>query len=116
MFFEPKNYFNKIFLKLFNLRNRICIMNKAQGGAIGGGIVLAIIIGLIFVMFPSEGLVSSDEPQITEDTLIVPSEPGGGSIGINDSYTSEEGVEFYLDEEGNRAYVIEASDSPDLDE
>lgn len=91
-------------------------MNKAQGGAIGGGIAVAIIIGVILTIFASEGLISSDEPQISEDVTLAPSGPEGDSVGINDSYTIDEGVEFYVDDEGNKRYVIEASDSPDLGE
>ena len=90
-------------------------MNKAQGGAIGGGIAVAIIVGVILTLFASEGIISSDNPQISEDVMLDPSGPGG-SVGINDSYTTEEGVKFYVDDEGNKRYVIEASDSPDMGE
>ena len=89
-------------------------MNKAQGGAIGGGIAAAIIIGVIVTIFASGGSVSSDSPEISEDVMVDVSGPGGDSIGINDSHSISKGVEFYIDEEGRKTYVIKASDSPDL--
>ncbi len=91
-------------------------MNKAQGGAIGGGIAAAIIIGIIFTIFASGGSISSDSPEISENVMLDESGPGGDSVGVNDSYTINKGVEFYLDEDGKRIYVIEASDSPDIGE
>jgi len=91
-------------------------MNKAQGGAIGGGIAAAIIIGIIVTIFAPEGSISSDKPDISENVILDEGGPGGDSIGINDSYTVNKGVKFYFDEEGRKTYVITASDSPDLGE
>jgi len=91
-------------------------MNKAQGGAIGGGIAAAIIIGVIVTIFSPEGSISSDKPDISENVILDEGGPGGDSIGINDSYTVNKGVEFYIDEEGRKTYVITARDSPDLGE
>jgi len=91
-------------------------MNKAQGGAIGGGIAVVIIIGIIFTIFASGGTIASDSPEISENVMLDESGLGGDSVGVNDSSTVNKGVEFYMDEEGNKTYVIEASDSPDIGE
>jgi len=91
-------------------------MNKAQGGAIGGGIAVVIIIGIIFTIFASGGTTASDSPEISENVMLDESGPGGNSVGVNDSSTVNKGVEFYLDDDGKKIYVIEASDSPDIGE
>ncbi len=91
-------------------------MNKAQGGAIGGGIAVVIIIGIIFTIFASGGTIASDSPEISENVMLDESGPGGNSVGINDSFTVNKGVEFYFDEDGKKVYVIEASDSPGIGE
>ncbi len=89
-------------------------MNKAQGGAIGGGIAAAIIIGVIVTIFASGSSISSDSPEISENVVLDESGPGGDSVRVNDSHTVNKGVDFFIDEEGKKTYVIEASDSPDL--
>lgn len=90
-------------------------MNKTQGGAIGGGIVVAIIIGVtISSIFSSEHSISSDNPTINEEVILDEGGPEGDSVGVNDSYTMDKEVKFYIDEEGKKTYVIEASDSPNL--
>jgi hypothetical protein len=112
--FSTENNFDNISLKLFNPRFQFCIMNKAQGGAIGGGIATAIIIGVILTIFASEGSISSDQPEISENVMIDEGGPGGDSVAINESYTVNKGVEYFTDEEGRKTYVINASDSPEL--
>ena len=89
-------------------------MNKAQGGAIGGGIAAAIIIGVIVTIFASDGTVESDAPQISEEVIVDEGGPGGDSTAISDSHTINKGVEFFINDEGKKTYVIKASDSPDL--
>ena len=89
-------------------------MNKAQGGAIGGGIAAAIIIGVIMTIFASGGTVSSDSPQISEDIALDQRGPDGDSVGISDSHSVNKDVEFFIDEDGKKTYVMEASDSPQL--
>ena len=91
-------------------------MNKAQGGAIGGGIAAAIIIGVIVTIFATGGLMESDNLEIDENVMLDEGGPGGDSVGVNDSFTTNKGVEFYIDDEGRKTYVIEASDSPGLGE
>ena len=91
-------------------------MNKAQGVAIGGGIAVVIIIVIIFTIFASGGTIVSDSQEISENVMLDESGLGGDSVGVNDSSTVNKGVEFYMDEEGNKTYVIEASDSPDIGE
>ena len=91
-------------------------MNKAQGGAIGGGITAVIIIGVIVTIFASGGTIASDRPEISENVMLDDSGPSGDSVGVNDSSNVNKGVEYYIDDEGKKAYVIEASDSPGIGE
>ena len=81
-------------------------MNKAQGGAIGGGIAVVIIIAVIVTIFASGGSIASDSPEISENVMLDEEGPGGDS----------EGVDFFIDEEGKKTYIIEASDSPGIGE
>lgn len=91
-------------------------MNKAKGGAIGGGIAAAILVGVIMTIFASESSVSSDKPEVSENVMVDEVGPGGDSVVINESHTVNKGVEYYTDEEGRKTYVINASDSPELGE
>jgi len=90
-------------------------MNKVKGGAIGGGIAAAVIVGIIIAVLATGSSISpSDKPEITEDVSL---EAGrqGDTVSINDSYTINKGdVDFYINDEGKKTYVIKASDSPEL--
>ena len=89
-------------------------MNKVQRGAIGGGIAAAVIVGIIIAVLATGNSISpSDKPEITEDVSL---EQGrqGDTVSINDSYTINKGVNFYINDEGKKTYVINASDSPEL--
>jgi len=90
-------------------------MNKVKGGAIGGGITAAVIVGIIIAVLATGSSISpSDKPEITEDVSIETSRPGD-IVSINDSYTIKKGgVDFYINDEGKKTYVINASDSPEL--
>jgi len=89
-------------------------MNKVKVGAIGGGIAAAIIIGISLAMVASEDSISSDQPEISENVMVDEGVPGGDSVAINESHTVNKGVEYFIDEEGRKTYVINASDSPEL--
>lgn len=106
-------YFDNFSLKLFNQRIRFYFMNKAKGGAIGGGIATAVIIGVILVVLTSDDSVSVDTPEISDSSILNEGGPGD-TVGINESYTIEKGVEYFINENGTKTYVIVASDSPDL--
>ncbi len=88
-------------------------MNKVQRGAIGG-VAAAVIVGIIIVVLATGNSISpSDKPEIIEDVSF---EAGrqGDTVSINDSYTINKGVNFYINDEGKKTYVIKASDSPEL--
>jgi len=87
-------------------------MNKVRGGAIAGGIIAAVIIGIV-VALASGTFSPSDKPEISET---VPVEKGGqgDTASIIDTHTINKGVDFYIDEDGKKTYVIIASDTPEL--
>jgi len=88
-------------------------MNKVKGGAIGG-IATVVIVGIIIAVLATGSSISpSDKPEITEEVSL---ETGrqGDTVSINDSYTINKGINFYINDEGKKTYVIKASDSPEL--
>ena len=87
-------------------------MNKVRGGAIAGGITAAVIIGIV-VALASGTFSPSDKPEISE---IVSDEEGGqgDTVSINETHTISKGVNFYIDEDGKKNYVIIASDVPEF--
>jgi len=89
-------------------------MNKVKRGAIGGGIAAAVIVGIIIAVLATGNSISPlDKPEITEEVSL---ETGrqGDTVSINDSYTINKGVNFYINDEGKKTYVFNASDSPEL--
>ncbi len=79
-------------------------MNKVKGGAIGGGIVAAVIVGIIIAVLATGSSISpSDKPEITEDVSLEAGRQG-----------DKGDVDFYINDEGKKAYVIKASDLPEL--
>jgi len=87
-------------------------MNKVRGGAIAGGITAAVIIGIV-VALASGTFSPSDKPEISET---VSDEEGdqGDAVSIIDTHTINKGADFYIDEDGKKAYVIIASDAPEF--
>ncbi len=82
-------------------------VNKAQGGAIGGGIATAVVIGIIVAMAYNSAEVNGPQFEIP-----IQDEPAVlDSIEVN-----ETGSEFVVDEEGKKTYVIDVGDAPDLGE
>lgn len=87
-------------------------MNKVRGGAIAGGITAAVIIGIV-VALASGTFSPSDKPEISET---VSDEEGGqgDTVSIIDTHIIKKDVNFYIDEDGKKNYVIIASDVPEF--
>ncbi len=87
-------------------------MNKVRGGVIAGGITAAVIIG-IAVALASGTFSPSDKPEISET---VSDEEGGqgDAVSIIDTHIIKKDVNFYINEDGKKAYVIIASDAPEF--
>jgi len=76
-------------------------MNK---GAIGGGIAVVVIIGIVIAL--------AYTPQENGDKLEIPVE----EPNISDSANVSTGADFIIDEDGNKVFIISAKDEPNIED
>ena len=82
-------------------------VNKAQGGAIGAGIVIVAVIGIMVAMASNSAEVNGPQVEIP-----IQDEPAvSDTVEVN-----ETGSEFVVDEEGKKTYIIDLGDAPDFGE
>ena len=90
-----------------------------KGKILIGGIIIAAIVS-ISILGTSEEYQKNTQPVILDnpvpsDTANVNLNPDADSPTVNDSASQQE-LEFWTDEDGNRHYTITARDSPAMNE
>jgi len=89
-------------------------MANTKGIGIIAGISTAVVIGIILVLNVENPSITQDQMVIEEEVvvdIILPQD----SIAINESVVISKGeVEFFINENGTRTYIISAEDTPKI--
>ena len=84
-------------------------MAKSRNAAIIGGISVAVIIGIAISVIAGTSLPEDQET----GTVSIPPVASEDTVDVTESGNVSTGAEFYITEEGNKVYIVSATDTPE---
>lgn len=85
-------------------------MAKSRNAAIIGGISVAVIIGIAISVIAGTSPLPEDQET---GTVPIPPVASEDTVDITESSNVSTGAEFYITEEGNKVFIVSATDTPE---